>query len=147
LSKPVYQFDFYGRFIKKYVSGAEAARQNGMKLSTLQKAATHCNMYAGSWLWSYEKDYSFEKEINTIGRIYYLRHFQPVLQYSKEGNYIASYIGMNEVARCLNHPKFTMSNMIQALKRKNSTCYGYHWELGYPTFTEYLTQLDVNSNN
>lgn len=147
LSKTVYQFNYYGQFLQSYVSGAEAARQNGLKLPTLQKAAVHNNMYAGDWLWSYDKDYNFEREINTVGRIYYLRHLQPIKQYDKSGNYVASYTGMNEVEKTLNHPKFTMSNMVQALKRDGGTCYGYHWELGHPTFTEYLAQLNSISNN
>lgn len=147
LSKTVYQFNYYGQFLQSYVSGAEAARQNGLKLPTLQKAAVHNNMYAGDWLWSYDKNYNFEREVNTIGRIYYLRHLQPIKQYDKSGNYVASYTGMNEVEKTLNHPKFTMSNMVQALKRDGGTCYGYHWELGHPTFTEYLAQLNSISNN
>lgn len=147
LSKPIYQFNFYGQFIQSYVSGSEAARQNGLKLSSLQKAAVHSNMYSGNWLWSYDKEYNFEKEINSIGKIYYLRCLQPIIQYDKKGNYITSYTGMNEVEKALKHPKFNMSNIIKAFQRENGTCYGYHWELGHPTFTEYLSQINNNSNN
>lgn len=142
-SKCIYQFNFDGQLINSYASGAEAARQTGLTISTISKAAIHESKYAGSWLWSYDKDYSFRNEIEYIGRIHYLKNSQPINQYDKEGNFITSFIGFNQVEQFLNNPKFNMSNILQSMKRKGS-CYGYYWKFGHPTFAEHLAQINNN---
>lgn len=140
-SKQIYQFDFNGRFIQSYVSAAEAARQTGLKLSTISKAAAHNNKYAGNWLWSYDREYNFKMEIEYIGRLHYWWNCQNINQYDKRGNFIRSFIGFNQIKEFLNNPKFNMSNIIQSMKR-NGSCYGYCWKFEHPLYSEHLAQIE-----
>lgn len=142
--KEIHQFTLDGIYIKTFKSLTLAAKETGCKEVTISKAALHRNKYAGKWLWSYNKDYDFTKEINSIGRVHYWKHSQIINQYDKNDILIASYKGFDEVERALNHPKYNMYNIIYVCKGRRDSWHKCKWELGHPTYDEYLAQLKNN---
>ena len=140
-NKEVYQFTQDGTYIRSFDSVTEAARVTGGCLNTISQAAMHNINYAAGFLWSYTKDYDFNKEIDRRGRVKYWKEKQPFEQYDKKGNYLSTFVGFNGIKNFLKHSKFREYNIISVCNRKRKSTYGYVWKFGHPTYTEYLAQL------
>ena len=68
-TKEVHQFSLEGKFLQTFYSCSEAARQTGLKLACIAKAAKHLSHFAGKWLWSYTHDYNFSADIDYISKL------------------------------------------------------------------------------
>lgn len=68
-TKEVYQFSLEGDLIQTFYSCSEAARQTGLKIACIAKAANHLSHFAGNWLWSYTPDYNFSADIDYINKL------------------------------------------------------------------------------
>lgn len=135
--KEIYQFDLKGNFIRSFFSLAEAGRVTGCKPENISAAALHKVRYAGCWLWSYDRNYNFSKEIDSIGEHVYLKYYQIFNQYNMKDELLHSYIGFNEVQKTFSRT-IVRTFITNICKKGKGTVYGYKWKFGGPTFREYI---------
>lgn len=119
--KPVSQYSLDGKYLKTYKNISEAARELGIYASVICQNLRGNSRYAGGFFWR-EGKYTED-----IPPIIIPKRNKEVMQFSKEGNYIASYSSIGEGGRATG----INSKVIGACVRKKLyTAGGYIWREG-----------------
>lgn len=95
-SKPCYQYDLLGNFIKEFPNRQEAAREVGRGFTTIKRAIKE-KVKAGNWFWADEKvdKLDLTNYKTSTNRI-------PVFEYDINGTYNCCYESFADAARCNN---------------------------------------------
>lgn len=104
--KPVYQFDLFGNFIKRWDSITDAAEFYGIDSSNITHVCNHCQAHTQNFLWSYEEVYPYD----TIG----------LYVYDSEGKLIGMYNNTVEIYENLFLHKNRKTVLSQLKKKINS---------------------------
>lgn len=135
--RSVLQYDKNGRFIKKYYSAGEAARQLGKTPGRILSACNKNGGLAYSFYWVYEKDNIdiftvIEKYENAeTTRITHIteaikkRCSKKVNQYTLEGEYIMTFPSVAEAAKSLN---ITHGPIARVCREEGQISHGYRWK-------------------
>lgn len=116
--KIVYQYDLSGRLVGEYKSAHEAARALNIQFTNICKVCRGERKTAGGFGWSYEKKI-IEEPIQTI-----VKHNTAVLQYDKQGNFIAEYKSAREAWKQTGINNTTIGLVC---KGKGKTAGGFVW--------------------
>lgn len=117
--KVVYQYDLSGNFIKEYKSAHEAARENNIQFTNICKVCRGERKTAGGFGWSYTKT-------ENIGPIKTKRLGDgTVLQFTKEGEFVAEYSSAKEARRQTGISDTTIGLVC---KGKGKTAGGFVWK-------------------
>lgn len=116
LSRKVYQYTKDGEFVKEYSSTAECGR-NGFSVTCISMCCLGKHKTHKGYIWSYDKNY-IHKEI------VYKRHLKPVLQFTKDGEFVREYKSINECE--ING--YQHGNIIKCCKGKQKTHKGFIWK-------------------
>lgn len=117
--KVVYQYDLSGNFIKEYKSAHEAARENNIQFTNICKVCRGERKTAGGFGWSYTKT-------ENIGPIKTKRLGDgAVLQFTKEGEFVAEYSSAKEARRQTGINDTTIGLVC---KGKGKTAGGFVWK-------------------
>ena len=117
--KVVYQYDLAGNFIKEYKSAHEAARENNIQFTNICKVCRGERKTAGGFGWSYTKT-------ENIGPIKTKRLGDgTVLQFTKEGEFVAEYSSAKEARRQTGISDTTIGLVC---KGKGKTAGGFVWK-------------------
>lgn len=116
--KIVYQYDLSGRFVGEYKSAHEAARALNIQFTNICKVCRGERKTAGGFGWSYEKKI-VEESIQTI-----VKRNTAVLQYDKQGNFIAEYKSAREAWKQTGISNTTIGLVC---KGKGKTAGGFVW--------------------
>lgn len=117
--KVVYQYDLSGNFIKEYKSAHEAARENDIQFTNICKVCRGERKTAGGFGWSYTKT-------ENIGPIKTKRLGDgTVLQFTKEGDFVAEYSSAKEAKRQTGISNTTIGLVC---KGKGKTAGGFVWK-------------------
>lgn len=117
--KVVYQYDLSGNFIKEYKSAHEAARENNIQFTNICKVCRGERKTAGGFGWSYTKT-------ENIGPIKTKRLGDgTVLQFTKEGEFVAEYSSAKEARR---QTGINDSTIGLVCKGKGKTAGGFVWK-------------------
>ena len=112
--KSIVQYDYLGRYIKKYNSAREASKELGIPAAAISRSAL-----------------KRQKGTNK----YYFITFKPVIQLDLKDNYIACYIDTNEAFLNTNVPQASIRTCASG---KSLTAYGYRWKyLEYDDIKKY----------
>lgn len=117
-SKPVIQYDVDGEFIAEHGGASEAARLFGGNQSRISCCCRGETKICYGYVWRYKGD-SFDKfsiKRNTTAR--------SVLQFTKDGQYIAEYESMHDAAQSVNGGA---GGICSCCKGDFKTAYGYIW--------------------
>lgn len=116
--KSVYQYDLLGQFIKEYKSAHEAARENNIQFTNICKVCRGERKTAGGFGWSYEKkDAILPIKTKHLGD-------GTVIQYTKNGEYVAEYPSAKEAWRQTGISDTTIGLVC---KGKGKTAGGFIW--------------------
>lgn len=116
--KEIYQYTLLGELIKKYNSAHEADRETGIPFTNICKVCRGERKTAGGYYWSYTNEPI--KPIKTI-----TKHYTPVVQYTKDGEYVAEYTSAKEAQR----ETGIFSTVIgKVCKGQGKTAGGYIWK-------------------
>ncbi len=117
--KIVYQYDLSGQFIKEYKSAHDAARENNIQFTNICKVCRGERKTAGGFGWSYIKTESIEPiKTKRLGD-------STVLQFTKEGEFIAEYPSAKEARRQTGINDTTIGLVC---KGKGKTAGGFVWK-------------------
>lgn len=122
LSKPIIQYDKNGNFIKKYSSITEASKAIGIECSNISNAlGNNGRLSVGGYQWTYDGEpppgaYS-PKTFNTK---------KPVLQFDRQGNFIAEYSSASEAAQSVGLK--SVNSISRSCNNKQYTAGGYCWK-------------------
>ena len=126
-AQAVRQYNANHELIAEYVTMTEASKVTGVSVSKISAVARKKRKTAGGYIW----EYSNEKKLNHSKTSYVYdvnkdKSALSVIQYDKNGNYITEYKSIAEATRANNFPNRT--NIIQNLKGKTKSAYGYVWK-------------------
>lgn len=129
-AQAVRQYDLEHNLISEYDTMTEASKETGVSVSKISLAAKKKRKTAGGYVWEYVN----EKKFNTTKTSYVYdvnkdKSAVPILQYDMTGKFIAEYKSIAEAARQNNFNNRT--NIIQNLKGKSKSAYGYLWKYKY----------------
>lgn len=110
----VCQYDLDCRFIKRFTSMSDAAKENAVNISNISACCNHKQKSAGGYIWSFEKD---EPKTYKTQRI-------PVSQYSANGEYITSYSYIKEACE---KTIISESNIISCCDGRSNFAGGFIW--------------------
>ena len=117
--KVVYQYDLSGRFMKEYKSAHDAARENNIQFTNICKVCRGERKTAGGFGWSYTKAESIEPiKTKRLGD-------SAVLQFTKEGEFVAEYSSAKEARRQTGINDTTIGLVC---KGKGKTAGGFVWK-------------------
>lgn len=116
--KIVYQYDLSGHLVGEYKSAHEAARALNIQFTNICKVCRGERKTAGGFGWSYEKKI-VEEPIQTI-----VKHNTAVLQYDKQGNFIAEY---NSAREAWKQTGISNTTIGLVCKGKGKTAGGFVW--------------------
>lgn len=117
--KVVYQYDLSGQFIKEYKSAHDAARKNNIQFTNICKVCRGERKTAGGFGWSYTKTESIEPiKTKRLGD-------GTVLQFTKEGEFVAEYSSAKEARRQTGINDTTIGLVC---KGKGKTAGGFVWK-------------------
>jgi hypothetical protein len=115
LRKPVLQFNFKGKFIRRFSNIVEASHILNIPVSNIGRCVNGKSRLAGDYQWRSANDPIFENGIIDIGPVKPQRYptSRPLLQYDLEGNLLREYKSINkahektgiarsQIARCAN---------------------------------------------
>lgn len=122
---PVVKLDFDGNYICEYRNCRFAAEDTGLFTENIRYCCDKKGKRktTGGYIWMYKSDY----EQNGCDVEYYkiLKRGTPVSQFTKDGQYIATYISMHEAERQTGCPFKNISAVCNGTKH---TCMGYVWK-------------------
>lgn len=117
--KIVYQYDLSGRFVKEYKSAHDAARENNIQFTNICKVCRGERKTAGGFGWSYTKAENIEPiKTKRLGD-------STVLQFTKEGEFVAEYSSAKEARRQTGINDTTIGLVC---KGKGKTAGGFVWK-------------------
>lgn len=117
--KIVYQYDLSGRFVKEYKSAHDAARENNIQFTNICKVCRGERKTAGGFGWSYTKVENIEPiKTKRLGD-------STVLQFTKEGEFVAEYSSAKEARRQTGINDTTIGLVC---KGKGKTAGGFVWK-------------------
>lgn len=116
-SKPIYQYDFNGNFIKKWETASEASRYYGVENISI---ATYQNKSYCGYQWSFEYVDKMEPYSVTHNHLYL-----PIYQYDIQGNFIKKWINQKDAISKYGMPIRYCANGY------GRTAYGYRWSNEY----------------
>lgn len=121
--KPVYQYSLSGDLIKKWNSIADVERETGYRGSSITSACKGRIKQSYGFIWSREeKEQSYFSGSTLLGS---KRKNRPVLQFSKEGEFIKKWPSATEAARKLG---FDSSSISKACRGKTTFYKGFIWK-------------------
>lgn len=117
--KTVYQYDLSGHLIREYKSAHDAARENNIQFTNICKVCRGERKTAGGFGWSYIKTESIEPiKTKRLGD-------GTVLQFTKEGEFVAEYSSAKEARRQTGINDTTIGLVC---KGKGKTAGGFVWK-------------------
>ena len=131
LSKPIYQYNKKGKFIKKYPSLAEIERQLGYKRTAISDVCRGNGYMAYGYYWRYEEEIiknkiNIKEEIKNINKNKFKCHTgktKSVIQYDLNWNIIKEYSSLSEVGK----NGYCMSVVSRCCNGKKNKCYNSYW--------------------
>ena len=124
--KKIYQYDLNGRFIQEFYSMKAAAEALGLSGANLTTCCQEKQKTVGGFQWSYEKKDFLNPMINERDQNHYWStNKKDINQFSKNGDFIASFPSAHEAARA-NNIKGS-SHITECCTGKRKTCGGYIW--------------------
>jgi group I intron endonuclease len=116
-SKPVYQYDLNGYFIKKWNSLKEPADQFKITHQNISKCILGERNIAGQFMWF--KEFKGEKiESYSIKK--------PVIQLTIDDIYVKEYENISQITQ--QNPKFIVQCIWSVCNKKRKTAYGFKWK-------------------
>lgn len=116
LSKPVYQRELDGTFVKKWNSAREIEKETGYFRQCITACCNGKVSQAYGYLWSHHKDY--------IGHKGRRKDCKPVFQYDLNGNFIKEWESVTDIQEELGYHK---NNISHCCLGTNPSSYGYIW--------------------
>lgn len=125
-SQGVKQYDINGNFIREYETITQASQVTGVNLSKISAVCKGKRKTSGGYVWKYSNDkHIVLKRANTYDPSKD-KSAKAVVQCDKEGNVVAEYYSISDVAR--KNPDMLRSAIQQNLRGKSKTAYGYVWK-------------------
>ena len=125
-SKKVYQYNLEGEYIQEYDSLIDAAKDLSLSSANLTTCCQGKQKTVGGFQWSYEKKDFLKPMINERDQNHYWSsNKKDINQFSKNGDFIASFSSALEAARA-NNIKGS-SHITECCNGKRKTCGGYIW--------------------
>jgi hypothetical protein len=123
----VLQFTREGKFVRKFLSIREAARDLKIKPELILDCLKGESHIAAGSQWRYLADPNFDEGIFDISPVSYSRKQfkKPIYQYDIEGNFIQEFASVNDAARTLG---ISPSAISFAAKKATRTAAGYRWK-------------------
>ena len=118
--RPVAKYDLDGNFICTYESIAEAARQNGVKKSTICAACKDESKRSGKFLWRYVIDDKIENKIPP-----YKSRISIILQYDLYGNFIKEWVDYKLIQK--EFPNYSINSIFECCRGEVKHSCGYQW--------------------
>lgn len=141
-SKPVYQYNLDGTFIRKWENAQRASEELNISVSDIH-VNCRCNngvKRAGKYMWSYVK-VEYMEPYNRIGFC-----FEPIIQLDKNFNIIQRY----DSIRFVDSTIYNKEKVTYCCTRKNLTHKNYYWcyEKDFnDSFFEYINNRIYNIHN
>ena len=124
--KKIYQYDLNGHFIQEFCSIKAAAKALGLSGANLTTCCQGKQKTVGGFQWCYEKKDFLKPMINERDQNHYWSsNKKDINQFSKNGDFIASFSSAHEAARA-NNIKGS-SHITECCNGKRKTCGGYIW--------------------
>lgn len=117
--KPVLQYDIQGNFIKEF----EGASFTGYEEANIIACCKSKLNSAYGFVWRYKQGDIIPTKIKTSTQVNIKN--RPVLQFTKEGDFVAEYYCVNEAVEKANVNRSALSN---CLSEQSKTCGGYMWK-------------------
>lgn len=127
-AQKVRQYDLNGDFIAEYETVAEASRITGISHSKICAVARGDRKTSGGYKWAYPEDKYIRFPNRKKGQINEST-LKPVLQYDTDGNLLAEYKSIADVAR--KNESYERTNIICNLKGRTKHAYGFIWKYKY----------------
>lgn len=115
-SRPIYQFDSEGIFIKKWDSAKQIEEETGYFHTAIYGCCTNKYLSAYNFYWQYSPVF---KNVQT-------KHRKKILQFDLDNNFIKEWPSTREVERVLNICHSHITNCCKT-KYGYKTCGGYIW--------------------
>lgn len=123
--KIVLQFDLDGNFIKEYPSIAEANRQTGVASCNITQCCNNKMDSAGDYIWVKKEDYYDGYLQKYKSRAKCKSNDKEILQYTLNGEFVASYISASDAAESIIGDRKNNSNISKTASGKLRAAYGY----------------------
>lgn len=118
-SKPVLQYTKEGVLVTEYTGVHEAERQTGVHCAVISKVCLYKCKTAGGFIWRFKDDPLLPEQLSLHNGI---SQPKPVLQYTKEGVFIAEYASAREASRATGIINQSISNVCH---HKKKSTHGY----------------------
>jgi len=116
-SVPRFQYSLDGTFIREWNSAKEAGMSLNIDSSDITRCCRGTKKTAGGFIWD-----NTLREVDS--RLHRHNNFSSIVQTTKEGMYISTYISINEASRITGIPSGGISQCVQG---KSKSCSGYVW--------------------
>ena len=130
---PVVQYSRIGKVIAEYDSSTKAEKITGINCSSINSTCKGERPSAGNYVWRFKGDDFHKYRTKLIdpkdkNRIY-TKKIRPILQFTKEGEFIKEYQNISDAMRALGKTSST-STIYQVAngRTKRKTAYGYKWK-------------------
>ena len=131
-NRPVYMYDFNGKYLKSYDSIVQAEKDTGIPTYRITSCINGQTKSAGGFLWDYHKQENLSpyKEYNRKDIVKDIKHRgKPVYQYDLDGNFIKKF---NTIKDANVEIGITCYGGITACcKNKQKSAYGYIWSYAF----------------
>lgn len=120
--QPLYQLDSSMNIIKKWDGPKYAAKSLMLNQSNISMCANGMRTQCGGYYWMYCHDYFDNKKIrkNKTNK-------KRILQFSKNGSFIASFESVTDAANLFNSTASTFVKSLKSPNQSKETAYGYVW--------------------
>ena len=126
-SKKLYQYNLEGKYLQEYDSISNAAEDLNLSVSNLTTCCQRKQKTVGGFQWSYEKKDFLTPAINERNQNHiWSSNKRKINQYSKNGDFIATFESAHEAARANNIK--SSSHITECCNGKRKTCSGYIWK-------------------
>lgn len=127
-AQSVRQYDMQHNFIAEYPTMTDAEKRTGVSVSKISLVAKKKRKTAGGYIWEYvdEKKFKIHKERTSRYDVSKDKTAIHILQFSKNGDFIAEYRSIAEAVRINGFKERT--NIISNLKERTKSAYGYVWK-------------------
>lgn len=134
--KEVNQYDLKGRFIKHFISAAEASRETGVSHSHICAVCRNELTQAGGFIWTYGEPVE-QIDVKELSRKY--KQTVKIKQYNLDANLICIYDNAKEASRITG---IDVSQIHQCCQGKQKQASGYLWAY----FDDEITSKYINPN-
>ena len=122
------QYDLNGNYIKTYISISEASRQCEIEAGNIVSCLKGKRPSAGSFQWRYHGEESPGKLIYKPSEAHnWSSSKKAVMQFTKQDEYITTFISAHEAARSLEGHK-NSGHISECCLGQRKTAYGYKWK-------------------